>query len=102
MSKVQRRGELVNIEMIIARTLTDTMDPSIITQQLVDILQSIAKEKVSSTPLSSVNNIGPLTTKDVLMVALYGYSLLGDSVPIMEEYELLLKLAFVKTMTAVT
>jgi hypothetical protein len=79
------------------RTLAMTMDPSVITSQLIDILDSITRDK-----LRGVSSDGyALTTKDVLLVTLFGYSLLGDSIPLIPEYEVLLKNAFVNAMRAV-
>lgn len=79
------------------RTLAMTMDPSVITSQLIDILDSITRDK-----LRGVSSDGyALTTKDVLLVTLFGYSLLGDSIPLISEYEVLLKNAFVNAMRAV-
>ena len=87
---------MVNIEDVLARTMSNTMDASCLTQQLIDILQLIIKSKTNPDFQGT-----SLSTKDVLMVALMGYSLLGNSLVLEEEYERILKVAFAKAMMAV-
>jgi hypothetical protein len=95
-SKLNKRDELANIEQILAKSLKASNDYSVISQQLIDILNNIARSK-----LSNVDPDYSFTTKDVLLVTMYVYSLIGNTITLIPEYETLLKDSFLNTMKTV-
>lgn len=69
------------------------MDSSALFLQLSDILNSIAKAKLAGKATG-------ITAKDVLLLALSAYALVGSSLGVIDEYEGILKVAFANAMKA--
>ncbi|KAJ1337064.1 hypothetical protein BSLG_006824 [Batrachochytrium salamandrivorans] len=98
--------DIVSIEKVLSASLAETMDPAIMVQQLRELLHKFVQDKQlrkdvtsdsSSAPLLSA---GVISAKEVLMLALYSYSLLGDSVPILPAHESALQEALFRAMMA--
>ncbi|KAI8928991.1 hypothetical protein BC831DRAFT_497311 [Entophlyctis helioformis] len=100
-----RWDELVSIEKVLGLSLAETMDPTFMVQQLRDVLFRIVQEKqqmrASNASLGD-GGTSTLTAKDVLMLSLYAYSLLGDSIPMTPKNEAALQDALFRAMMAVS
>src|SRR4051812_35114115 len=88
------RIELQSAEKVIVALFSQTRESSHIFYQLYDLLSKVAKEKQQGRPST-------LTTRDVLLLTLHMYSLMGETVEIEPEHENFLKKAFVDAMIAV-
>lgn len=80
--------------MIVA-LLSQTQESSHVFYQLHDLLLKITKEKQQGSGSTA------LTTRDVLLLTLHMYALMGDSLEIEVQHELYLQKAFVQAMLAV-
>ena len=89
--------ELFGIEKVLVASVIESGDISIITQQLIEILLKIVELKSCPTPQTE----SCITTRDVLLLCLYCYSLVGDSLPWNDYLEARLKESFFKAMLAV-
>ncbi|KAL5035656.1 Sec1 domain-containing protein 2, variant 3 [Batrachochytrium dendrobatidis] len=93
--------ELIGIEKVLSGSMAETMESSIMVEQLCQLLQKfIDKKKLKSESNTNVAS-EMITAKDVLMLTLYSYSLLGDSVHIPQAQEASLQDAFFRAMMAV-
>ncbi|KAI8905565.1 hypothetical protein EDD86DRAFT_277590 [Gorgonomyces haynaldii] len=90
----QQRPDLVSIEQTMIKSLSFSGDVMTPISQLCDLLKKIAQEK--QDPQSQF----PITTKDVLHLAILLYSLLPKTLSIYPEQETILKQAFLKAMMA--
>eukprot|EP00842_Homolaphlyctis_polyrhiza_P004010 jgi/Hompol1/460/HPOL_005313-RA len=95
-------NDLVGIEKALAVSLAETMDPTFVESHLCDLLARIMHEKQQRKhgTAAESGSIEPFTVKDVLMLTLYAYALLGDTTPLSQESEAALQAAFVRTMAA--
>ncbi|OAJ39770.1 hypothetical protein BDEG_23592 [Batrachochytrium dendrobatidis JEL423] len=92
--------ELIGIEKVLSGSMAETMESSIMVEQLCQLLQKfIDKKKLKSESNTNVAS-EMITAKDVLMLTLYSYSLLGDSVHIPQAQEASLQDAFFRAMMA--
>jgi hypothetical protein len=87
------REELFGIQKVLIATLMETLDISYAVYQISDLLGRIVKEKQS-------NGTSTLTTRDVLLLTLFLYSLTGTDFHILPEQEQFLQEGFVNAMMA--
>lgn len=88
------RLELLSAEKVIVALFAQTGETSHIFDQLHDMLSKITKEKREGK--SSV-----LTTRDILLLTLHLYAMIGDSALIEPQHEIHLQKGFIQAMMAV-
>ncbi|KAJ3351907.1 hypothetical protein HDU91_006080, partial [Kappamyces sp. JEL0680] len=93
-SNIAVRQELLSAEKVIVALLSQTQESSHVFYQLHDLLLKITKEKQQGSGSTT------LTTRDVLLLTLHMYALMGDSLEIEVQHELYLQKAFVQAMLA--
>lgn len=91
------RQELLSAEKVIVALFSQTRETSHIFYQLYDMLAKITKEKQSG----SNNPNQSLTTRDVLLLTLRLYSMIGKTAVIEPQHEVYLQKGFVQAMMAV-
>ena len=94
------RQELLSAEKVIVALFSQTRETSHIFYQLYDMLAKITKEKQSGSKFN-INANQSLTTRDVLLLTLRLYSMIGKTAVIEPQHEVYLQKGFVQAMMAV-
>jgi hypothetical protein len=89
------RQELFGIQKVIVASLAETKDPSYCIYQISDLLLRVVREKQQKLEPT-------FTTRDILLLTLFFYSLIGNEFVIESQHEQFLQESFVKAMMAVS